>query len=142
MQRVFKDFEWIVAAGGLVRRKNSFLFIKRLDKWDLPKGKLDNGETPEIAAVREIEEECGIQSPKIKKLITTTYHTYLYKEKQVIKTNWWYLLDYEGKKNSIKPQLEEDITEVVWLKKNEWSTIKADTYPSIMVVMEKAKKMV
>src|SRR5690606_23008426 len=52
----------IKAAGGLVENsKSEYLFIKRLGKWDLPKGKVEEGEKMKEAAVREVEEECGIQ---------------------------------------------------------------------------------
>src|SRR5665648_657317 len=57
-------FVEIPAAGGLVRNENGlFLFIRRLGVWDLPKGKIEKNETPELAAVREVEEECGLSGP-------------------------------------------------------------------------------
>ncbi|MDP3432455.1 MAG: NUDIX domain-containing protein, partial [Bacteroidota bacterium] len=57
-----RQFVEIPAAGGLVKSSGqSLLFIKRLGVWDLPKGKIDMDETPEIAAIREVEEECGVK---------------------------------------------------------------------------------
>ena len=51
----------IIAAGGLVTNENNeLLMIFRRGKWDLPKGKLDKGETIEECAIREVEEETGI----------------------------------------------------------------------------------
>ena len=44
----------------MVRKADAYLFILRNVVWDIPKGKLEKGETPELAAVREIEEECGL----------------------------------------------------------------------------------
>ena len=52
----------VQAAGGLVRNnKGKMLFIFRKNKWDLPKGKVDKGETLENGAMREVEEETGVK---------------------------------------------------------------------------------
>ena len=71
----FENHQKIEAAGGIVKRKEKFLFIKRNGLWDIPKGKLEGDETPEIGALREIEEECGISNIELKEHILTTYHT-------------------------------------------------------------------
>lgn len=136
---VFRNHQIIEAAGGLVRRKDSYLFIERNGVWDLPKGKVEKDETVEEAAVREIEEECGIEKPAINRFLGCTYHTYEYNGKQVLKKNWWYLLDYSGSKKVI-PQQEEGITQVVWFKKKQWHQINENTYPSIIKVLATAKK--
>jgi 8-oxo-dGTP diphosphatase len=53
----------IRAAGGVVVRDGRIAVVHRprYDDWSLPKGKLDPGETWEQAALREIEEECGLR---------------------------------------------------------------------------------
>jgi hypothetical protein len=84
--RVFKlyarFYKLIEAAGGLVLTKDKkTLFIFRREKWDLPKGKLEKGETPEIGAIREVEEECGLTNLSVTKLLDTTYHTYTFNGK-------------------------------------------------------------
>lgn len=132
--KLFSGFDFIEASGGIVRLGNRFLFIKRNGFWDIPKGKLDEGETPEAAAVREIEEECGIQSPIINKLITITFHTYKLKGKPKIKRTYWYALDYEGPKE-LTGQLEEGITKVKWFKRSEFDKIRAKTFNSILDVL-------
>jgi 8-oxo-dGTP pyrophosphatase MutT (NUDIX family) len=52
----------IIKAGGgiVVNEQNEVLLIYRRGKWDLPKGKLDDGETIEECALREVKEETGL----------------------------------------------------------------------------------
>ena len=67
----------IIAAGGLVlNEKNELLMIFRRNKWDLPKGKLDEGESIEACALREVKEETGLQKLKLEKFIDITFHDY------------------------------------------------------------------
>jgi 8-oxo-dGTP pyrophosphatase MutT (NUDIX family) len=132
--KLFEDFDCIEAAGGIVKRKDSFLFIKRNGKWDIPKGKLEKGENSEVAAVREIEEECGISGHVIENMIGITYHTYEYKRKPVIKKTYWYELKYDGIKQTF-PQIEEGITKVKWFKLDQISKVKKCTYLSILEVI-------
>lgn len=138
-KRVFKNYQKIEAAGGIVKRKNDYLFIERNGVWDLPKGKVEVNESVEEAAVREIEEECGIEKPIIHRFLGCTFHTYEFKGKQVLKKNWWFMLDYTGSKKAT-PQVEEGISQVVWFKKKQWQQINENTYPSIIKVLAMAKK--
>lgn len=135
IREVFADHDFVEAAGGIVKRKNKFLFIERHGLWDIPKGKMEKNEVPDQAAVREIEEECGIVGPKIHRLICVTFHTYTYKDKPVLKKNWWYALDYSGPKATV-PQTEEAISKAVWLTKKEWKIIREHTYASIVEVLD------
>ncbi len=137
--QIFKNHKFIVAAGGLVRSGSRFLFIKRNDVWDIPKGKLDAGESPEIAAVREIEEECGLIGPIITDQLMQTYHTYHHKGKDVLKLTHWYLLEEGPQKSELKPQLEEGITEINYLEPSEFSLVLENTYTSIKEVIEALK---
>lgn len=137
--QIFKNHKFIVAAGGLVRSGSRFLFIKRNDVWDIPKGKLDAGESPEIAAVREIEEECGLIAPIITDHLMQTYHTYHHKGKDVLKLTHWYLLEEGPHKSQLKPQLEEGITEINYLAPTEFSLVLENTYTSIKEVIEALK---
>src|ERR1700752_2983587 len=113
-----KSFKQIEAAGGFITNKDGALFIYRSNKWDLPKGKIDKGETHQKAAIRECEEECGIKNLVIKKQLRETYHIYKLKGKYTIKKTYWYLMSAPpGQK--LKPQKEEGITRIKWYKKNE-----------------------
>ncbi|MBK8925234.1 MAG: NUDIX domain-containing protein [Crocinitomicaceae bacterium] len=132
----FSNHKFIQAAGGLVRLKDTYLFIKRNGVWDIPKGKLDKGETPEAGAVREIVEECGIPKPVIVKHITNTWHTYEHKGKHVLKKTWWYLLKLELLNTDPVPQTDEGITEVKFFKKEDFQRIKNETFESIKLVIE------
>lgn len=117
-KRIFKDlkrcFKYVKAAGGLVNDEQSrYLFIKRHDIWDLPKGKFDKGERPRECAVREVEEETGLKKPKIVKKLNPTYHIYPQKGSYALKKTWWYHMITNGDQK-LKPEIKENITEVVW----------------------------
>ena len=59
----------LVAAVALVDRDGRVLIARRPEGkpmaglWEFPGGKVDDGETPEIALIRELDEELGIQVP-------------------------------------------------------------------------------
>lgn len=133
----FKDyFHYLEAAGGLVKNKNNeILFIYRLGKWDLPKGKVEEGETTEIAALREVEEECGISNVKLLDFITHTYHIY-FQENLKLKGTYWYNMSYEGNQQLI-PQEEEGIGIAEWKKRDDVPEILKNTYENIKIVLNK-----
>ncbi|WP_312090261.1 NUDIX hydrolase [Chryseobacterium sp.] len=123
-----KLFRIIEAAGGLVSKPNGdILFIKRLGKWDLPKGKMEKGESREESAVREIEEETGLREVELKDFINTTYHIYTERNgDKVLKYTHWFEMYFDGKDTS-KPQIEEGITEVAWKNRNQ---IENEVFPN------------
>lgn len=140
VDKIFQDLissiKIIYAAGGLVKNaKGEYLFIFRLGKWDLPKGKVESGEKMKEAALREVEEECGVKIDYLGKKIATTYHTYQMKGKLVLKQTKWYEM---GINNSpvLTPQIEEDITAAEWVRKKELKKIKENTYPLINDVLD------
>lgn len=139
IRSVFEEYDFVEAAGGIVKRKNKYLFIERYSLWDIPKGKMEKGEEPEETAIREIEEECGIVGPVIRKPIGITFHTYEFKGTPTLKKNWWYALDYDGPKDVV-PQTGESITQAVWLSRKEWKMVRENTYASIAEVLEMAGK--
>lgn len=132
-----KHFEYLEAAGGIVKNKHSeILFIYRLAKWDLPKGKVEEGETTESAALREIEEECGINNLKLNHFITNTYHIY-FQNNLKLKSTYWYDISYADNQPLV-PQIEEGIGEVKWMKPTDFPVILENTYENIKIVLEKA----
>ncbi len=131
LETILTEFYFIEAAGGLIQKNDEFLFIKRLGKWDLPKGKIDKGEGKKEAAIRECEEECDVHDLEIVKQLNNTYHIYEYKEGYAFKVTYWYHMttDYS---NPLKPQTEENIEEVRWFNRNEIQTkVLKNTYATI-----------
>ncbi|MBO7125159.1 MAG: NUDIX domain-containing protein [Bacteroidales bacterium] len=140
-KHIFADlktlYKYIEAAGGFIKNEHDeYLFIFRRGKWDLPKGKLEKGETPEIAAIREVQEETGLQLVKEKSLRCTTWHTYDTYGEPVLKQTYWFNMETTKNQDS-KPQTEEDITELQWLPESEFSKVLGNTFPSIVQVMNK-----
>lgn len=131
----FKHFTLIEAAGGIVQNdKKDLLFIYRLDKWDLPKGKMEEGETAAICAIREVEEETGVINLALKKKIGETYHTYDAYGKHFLKTTHWFNMVCQGEQKLI-PQTEEDITEIKWVATKDIKAPMANTYPGIKDIL-------
>lgn len=128
---VYSRFEIMEAAGGIVENKqNQLLLIFRKGHWDLPKGKLDSGETIDQCALREVEEETGVHSLEIQDFLDITYHIYPLKGDWILKESYWYKMStsFVGE---LQPQLEEEITQVVWVEKSQWKSHASEMYPLI-----------
>jgi 8-oxo-dGTP pyrophosphatase MutT (NUDIX family) len=135
-QDYIKDKIIIEAAGGLVfNEKNELLMIFRRGFWDLPKGKVDEGETLEQCAVREVQEETGLHNIKLGAFLTTTYHTYPLKGQTILKPSHWYKMVNWGNETLI-PQTEEDITAIKFVSKEIAYTLLEEMYPTIKIVVE------
>ncbi len=138
LDQLWADFQAIYkiigAAGGVVKNeKNDVLMIFRRDSWDLPKGKIDDGESPEEAAVREIQEETGLNDVKLGELICYTYHTYNMKGKRILKKTWWYAMStFE---TALTPQTSEDIEQAIWVELTTFLNTKPTIYGSILDVL-------
>lgn len=134
-------FKNIEAAGGVViSPENKVLFIHRLGKWDLPKGKIEKGESREVAAVREVEEECGIFNLELKDFINSTYHIYTERDgKKILKTTFWFEMFYSGNETP-KPQIEEGINEAGWKDEKEIELqILPSTFQNIKLILNDFK---
>ncbi|MBK7433903.1 MAG: NUDIX domain-containing protein [Chitinophagaceae bacterium] len=131
----FKHFTLIEAAGGIVQNdKKELLFILRLGKWDLPKGKIEKKEKADECALREVTEETGIGKLKLKKLIGETWHAYDQFGKHFLKRSHWYYMTCEGRQTP-KAQAEEHITEVKWFSTMHIKDPIANTYPAIKDIL-------
>ena len=128
------------AAGGLVSNaKGSTLMIFRLNRWDLPKGKVEKGESVDQAALREVEEECGISQLKLGSLLLTTYHTYTHKGKAVLKETFWYRMVSSDPKHPV-PQQEEGISKVEWMNSESLQNAMHNTWQTIRDVVLKGEE--
>jgi 8-oxo-dGTP pyrophosphatase MutT (NUDIX family) len=128
-------FEIIEAAGGFVlNSEGQLLVFYRRGSWDLPKGKIDPGETPDEAAVREVKEETGLQSIELGEFITHTYHTYEQKGKRILKRTWWFAMTTPDSR--VAPQTEEDIELIEWVEPENWLATDPFVYPNIREIIE------
>lgn len=131
---ICKSFTQVAAAGGVVRNnKNEFLMIFRKGLWDLPKGQQEADEDISLTAVREVEEECGIEKPELKALICITHHTFHRDGKFILKHTYWYDMRYNSTLLP-KPQLEEEITKAVWVSEQQVRTNLENSFSSIKEV--------
>ena len=131
----FKNFTCIEAAGGIVQNENKdLLFIFRRGKWDLPKGKLEENETVEICAAREIEEETGVKNLILKHKIGETYHIYEENKTMILKTSHWFYFISNEEQHTIA-QTEEDISEVKWIHTRNIKEPMANTYQNIKDIL-------
>jgi 8-oxo-dGTP pyrophosphatase MutT (NUDIX family) len=130
--RIFRIyFTEVEAAGGLVKHTSGkYLFIERRGKWDLPKGHVEPGETPEACALREVNEECGITGHIIVKSLEPSYHTYAWEGISYLKRTSWFLMNYDGTMIA-DPQVDEGISNVEWLLPDEISKIKSGAWLSL-----------
>ncbi len=126
--------ELLPAAGGIVfNPKGEFVAIYRRSSWDLPKGKIETGESEETAAVREVQEECGLREVLITKPLLTTWHTYSLKKKRILKPTSWFEMattDFD-----LVPQTEEDIEKIIWTTKADFLEFCKPVYLSILEVI-------
>lgn len=134
----WRKFMLIQAAGGLVQNEDKdVLMMFRRGKWDLPKGKMDPGETPAQSAIREVQEETGLAEVTLDGPLVTTYHTYDDAGHHILKETFWFNMT-APKAQILSPQLEEQITELVWADKKALQEYLNNTFPSVKEVLQKA----
>lgn len=135
--KVFRSlFSYIEAAGGLViNNKDELLMIYRNKHWDLPKGKMEAGESPDQTAIREVEEECGVKNLKIVKQLASTYHIYYQNKNDCIKQTYWFEMSCNDTTKP-SPQQEEGIEEARWMAKEDVRKIMKKVYLSLQEVLE------
>lgn len=132
-------FKVIFAGGGVVVKEEKILLIHRKKKWDLPKGKLDEGESIEECSLREVEEETGVKA-ELGEEIAAVWHTYISNKKYVLKKTFWYAMrciDDTG----LKPQKEEGIKKAEWMDRDEVRKALKDSYRSIRHVVQEYTKL-
>ena len=141
VKRLYKDFKSIYktikAAGGVVNNeKGETLLIFRRNHWDLPKGKIEDGEKKKIAAIREVQEETGLQQVELIDTIGKTYHTYKNrKNRRVLKLTYWYTMQTSD--SQLIPQAEEDIEEAVFVDAKSFFKQPKKVFGNIVDVLRK-----
>lgn len=140
-KQIYRDLKTLLmlerAAGGMVYNADEeILMIFRRGSWDLPKGKIDPGEGKKEAAIREVQEETGIQDINLGPKIGVTYHTFRKKSgKRVLKKTFWYLMKTEDVE--LTPQTEEDIELATWISLADFHREKRVVYKNILDVLQK-----
>ncbi len=135
VKKLKKDFQGLFkivkAAGGLVINEHyEGLVIYRRGFWDLPKGKIDPGEKKKAAAIREVQEETGVEELTLEEKLITTYHTYQdINKKRVLKKTYWYLM--KADKVDLIPQAEEGIKKAKWVNLTEFMANKPKIFRNI-----------
>lgn len=133
-KRVKKMYSVIKAAGGIVTKEDRFLMMFRRGVWDLPKGKLDEGESSKKAGLREVEEETGVKAELVEK-ICTTWHTYTQNNQKILKrTKWYWMRNLNDTK--MAPQQEEGIEQIKWMNETEVRKALVNSFSSIRYVID------
>ena len=131
-----RHFPIVEAAGGLVRHQDGrFLFIFRNDKWDLPKGRIEKNEPIRIAAVREVEEETGVDGLEIVKPLIETFHVFNRNGKYKLKKTFWFEMK-TASTVTLTPQLNEGIEQAVWVLEKEIPQKFENAYENIKQVYQ------
>lgn len=133
-----KPFKVIKAAGGVVYKGDKMLLMFRRGVWDLPKGKLDAGESSKQGAAREVEEETGVRV-SVSERICTTWHTYKLNGNRILKRTKWYRMSVLDD-SRMAPQAEEDIEQLAWLNPKETKLALTNSFSSIRFVIDEAGK--
>lgn len=134
-----KPFKIIKAAGGVVSKGNKQLLMFRRGVWDLPKGKLDDGESSRQGAAREVQEETGIRVA-VGERICTTWHTYSLDGNPILKRTKWYRMDVLDD-SRMAPQEDEDIEKLAWLNRREMQLALTNSFSSIRYVIDEMGKI-
>ncbi|WP_128543696.1 NUDIX hydrolase [Larkinella soli] len=127
-------FKVVKAAGGVVFKGDKMLLMFRRGKWDLPKGKLDEGESSRVAAVREVIEETGVKVA-IEDRICTTWHTYPLNGSRILKrTKWYHMTCLDDSR--MAPQTSEDIEKIEWMDQKKVLRALTNSFSSIRFVID------
>lgn len=136
--RFRQAFHQVAAAGGVLKSEGRLLFIYRHSKWDLPKGKMDIGETPEDTALREVEEETGIRAEKIVRQLPSTFHLYQtpYNADRhwILKETYWFEMMCPGTPEG-QPQHSEGIMQLKWIALDSLEAVLSNTYENLKQII-------
>ena len=136
-----RTFVMAPAAGGVVVSDDRFAAIERHGIPDLPKGHVEEGESFPAAALREVEEETGLPGLRILRPLPSSWHCYLYENEWRLKQTAWFLMATSDA-DQVAPQQDEDITEVVFLGKEDLEWFLENTYRSLSDTLSESLKSI
>ena len=94
----------VPGAGGVVLRGSEVLMVRyRSGQWAFPKGHLEEAETPEQAAVREVNEETGVAARVLAALSPTRYTNDRGEAREIA----WFLMSADGQKGELEDTFSE-----------------------------------
>lgn len=132
-----KKLPVVEAGGGLVyNNKKEILFIRRNGRWDLPKGKIEEGESPQEAAIRETQEETGVKNLKVERFTAKTYHVFKRNGKFKLKVTYWYEM-YTDYKGDLIPEMNEGIKKAKWKNFEKSQKALTESYENIKLLFPK-----
>lgn len=137
-EQLYELYKPIDAGGGVVINEDgAVLMIYRRGKWDLPKGKRDDGEEIAECAVREVSEETGLTKLKLKDKICDTYHVYTQNGQSLLKCTSWYKMQGSNT-DTLAPQAEENIEKASWIAERDLRGVVYKSYEAIREVLTEA----
>ena len=135
---MYEIYEPIDAGGGVVMNEDgAVLMIYRRGKWDLPKGKRDDGEDIAQCALREVSEETGLHKLQLKDKICDTYHVYAQNGQQLLKCTSWYKMQGTSAE-TLTPQKEENIEQAKWIAEKNMGQVVYKSYEAIREVLQQS----
>lgn len=133
------------SAGGVAFRKRgkridvALISVGENNRWQLPKGTVDKGESPEAAAIREVREEAGIDTELIERIDKVEYWYVFNQDGQRVRYHkfvYFYLLRY--KSGSVTDH-DDEVNEARWV--NIDNAISSLAFDNEKKILEKAKEM-
>lgn len=132
-----KKLPVVEAGGGMVYNgKKEILFIRRNNKWDLPKGKIEKNETPQQAAIRETEEETGVKNLVVSAFIDKTYHVFKRNKRFKLKITYWYKM-HTNFSGELVPESKEGIQKAKWKNFEKSQKALQESYENIKLLFPK-----
>jgi 8-oxo-dGTP pyrophosphatase MutT (NUDIX family) len=130
-----KKYTQISAAGGIVQNNNRVLFIYKNNHWDLPKGKMESGESSETTALREVSEECGLKELSIVGPHDISYYLFNEKGSTFLKKTEWFLMK-SGTEGPLVGDENEGITDVKWMDSKTWKSDQESSFASVINMLQ------
>jgi 8-oxo-dGTP pyrophosphatase MutT (NUDIX family) len=116
--RRMKHRWWIAAIEPQGRRSPASKAVAKESVLALPKGAVDEGETPEQTALREVHEETGVTAEVVAKLNDIKYY-YIRSwgdHQRVFKIVTFYVAVYKsGRLGNISPEMRKEVKRALWI---------------------------